>query len=716
MSEQRDLSRRAFLRLAALAAAGSAAVACTAQAPVAGSGTASAAASPQPSATIPSAAAAGVTIAGAGSDVWGWRRQVRVSAPAHCSEAWLETGRRRVELSRDGELWTAELPLGEGPNEVVATCLLNAQQLRSEVSILTVPLKRRPTAEIRIRIEPDAIVFDGSGSRPDESSGAAIQTFAWSPRPGNRKPLELQGEPAEGGAALGERISARLPTDDGEYYVQLRVVDADGREDTAASYFVVENGKPRVPDFDREAPAWVDSAVVYGVVVRKFGDPGFPGIVQRLDYLRELGVDALWLSPINVSPGGDYGYAVVDYFKLNPDFGSEDDFRSLIGEAHARGIRVLMDFVPNHSSAEHPYYIDAVENGEASPYYSFYDRDETGAVTHYFDWEHLPNLNYNNPEVERWMLEAFSYWVREFDVDGFRVDVAWGVTERKPDFWPRWRRELKRIKPDLLLLAEASAREAYYFENGYDAAYDWTAQVGKWAWEIAWDSDTLLVYNLNGALTNNNAGFAPNARVFRFLNNNDTGTRFITEHGEELTRVATAMLLTVPGIPCVYTGDEIGAWFRPYYDELPLVWDENKYPGLLAYHKKLIALRKQRPELHAPGWEPLLAQANNPLYGYLRFVERGEVPGEQTSADRAALVLLNFGDQARDAELELPERWASSFARDGLWDALNDELVAVTTAGTTLTVPMPAWGARIMWPVETRGLSPGSEALKRRVG
>lgn len=698
MTRSDDVSRRAFLRLATLTAAGSLAVACSAEAPEVAQE--SVPESVQPSAEVPSAAGQSISILGAGSEVWGWQTTTDVSAPEGCAEAFVLSGDQRVDLVHNGASWTADVPLNEGANELVAVCMLDGRELRSEVYSLMVPLTQRPRAEAAITIESGLLWLDGSASRPDQRSGAAIETFAWSLRAAPSGPLELQGNHRVGDELVGERLSLQPPPDDGEYYVQLRVVDADGREDRAASYFVVENGVPRVPDFDREAPAWIDSAVIYGVVMRKFGDPALPGLVERLDYLRELGVDALWLSPINVSPGGDYGYAVVDYFKLNPDFGSEDDFRKLVGEAHARGIRVLMDFVPNHSSSEHPYYLDAEENGEASPYYSFYDRDENGNATHYFDWEHLPNLNYDNPEVERWMLEAFSYWVREFDVDGFRVDVAWGVAERKPEFWPRWRRELKRIKPDLLLLAEATAREAYYFENGYDAAYDWTASVGKWAWEIAWDSRTLLVYNLNNALTNNNAGFAPNARVFHFLNNNDTGTRFITEYGEEMTRVATAMLLTVPGIPCIYTGDEIGAWFRPYYDELPLVWDENKYPGLLDYHKKLVALRKARPELHAPAWEPVLAEANNPLYGYLRFVEAADAAGEQTTAGSTTLVLLNFGDEAMDAQVELPARWASSFATDVLWDALGDQQVAVARSGSTLSVPMPAWGARILWTPE----------------
>ena len=107
---------------------------------------------------------------------------------------------------------------------------------------------------------------------------------------------------------------------------------------------------------------------------------------------------------------------------------------------------MLLDFVPNHTSDQHPWFVDAQANGPASVYWDYYDRDADGQPTHYFDWTNLPNLNYSNPEVERFMLEAFSYWVREFGVDGFRTDACWGVKERKPDFWPKWRRELKRIK------------------------------------------------------------------------------------------------------------------------------------------------------------------------------------------------------------------------------------------------------------------------------
>jgi glycosidase len=346
-----------------------------------------------------------------------------------------------------------------------------------------------------------------------------------------------------------------------------------------------------------------------------------------------------------------------------------------------------MDFVPNHSSEKHPYFQDALKYGTDSRYWSFYDRDEAGAPTHYFDWTHLPNLNYNNPEVEQWMLEAASYWVREFDVDGFRVDVAWGVTERKPEFWLRWRRALKRIKPDLLLLAEASARDPFYFDNGFDAAYDWTAQLGHWAWERVFEDENLITYNLNAALTNGRRGFHPDALIFRFLNNNDTGTRFITTHGQALTRLATAMLLTLPGIPCLFTGDEVGEAFRPYFDPQPLTWKE-QFPGLRDYHRQLIALRKSVPSLHSHHWLPVTVEPHQQVYGYVRARESFSLP---------VLVLLNFSEEAVEAEVQAPSEIPALFQAAALRDLLTDESVAVQQVDR-LHIALSPLGARILTP------------------
>jgi glycosidase len=538
-------------------------------------------------------------------------------------------------------------------------------------------------------VEGNAVVLDGTESSPAEENGPPIVEHAWSARPGNPAIASVQDVAGLGtrdftGKVGAGRIVVTLPAVDGEYYFSLRVVDQAGQDDTSTAYVVVSGGQPRLADLDTENMAWVESAIVYGVIPRNFGNQGFQSIAEKLAYLRDLGVNALWLAPVNVSPPGDYGYAVVDYFALNPKYGTPEDFYRLVQEAHTRGIRVLMDFVPNHSSEKHPYFQDTLKYGTASPYWDFYERDETGAPTHYFDWSHLPSLNYDNPEVQRWMIEAFSYWVREFDVDGFRVDVAWGIRQRRPDFWPAWRRELKRIKPDLLLLAEASARDPYYFDDGFDAAYDWTDQLGHWAWERVFETKTLILYNLHSALTNQRRGFHPDALIFRFLNNNDTGTRFVTTYGPEMTRVAAALLLTLPGIPCIYTGDEVGAEFRPYGDPQPIVWEDTY--NLRGYYQKLIALRHQVPSLHSRHWQPLEVEPRMQVYGYVRYLEPYTEP---------VLVLLNFYDQPAEVEIHLPQEFQALAESSSLTDLLVDEEVPVS-GPAPLRVPIPALSARIL--------------------
>jgi glycosidase len=100
-------------------------------------------------------------------------------------------------------------------------------------------------------------------------------------------------------------------------------------------------------------------------------------------------------------------------------------------------MRVMMDFVPDHVSEQHAYFTDTIAHAGASPYFNFFARGQDGNAQHYFDWSNLKNLNYGNPEVQRLVIEAFAHWIREFDIDGFRVDAAWGPRQRAPDFWPR---------------------------------------------------------------------------------------------------------------------------------------------------------------------------------------------------------------------------------------------------------------------------------------
>ena len=564
------------------------------------------------------------------------------------------------------------------------------EELSSEITY-TGRLPKRPTAIIAISLAQGCVVLDGLGSLPDEVEHQPIRNYFWSARPGNPEVVTVKSNLRVELLKLekeitGTRLEVQSPHLDGEYYFSLRVTDKAGCEDTASIYFVVKNGQARIPDYDHENPVWVEETIVYGVIPRLFGQPGARAIQDRLDDLADLGVNSIWLAPINATV--DYGYSVIDYFELREDFGTKEDFHNLVQAAHERGIRVLMDFVPNHTSNGHPYFKDTVEKGQASAYWDFYDRDEQGNYTYYFDWTHLPNLNYDNPDVRRMMIEAFSYWVRDYDVDGFRVDACWGVQQRRPEFWPEWRRALKRIKPDLFLLAEASTRDSYNFEHGFDAAYDWTTELGHWAWGSFWGEQApkvkpvQMIEGLKKELTNSYAGYHPDALIFRFLNNNDTGTRFITTHGEGSTRVATALLLTLPGIPCIYTGDETGEWFRPYFDVTPISFRE-RYRGLRDYHKKLISLRKEIPSLHSCLWQLLEVEPADQALGYIRYLDGSPQP---------VMVLLNFSKEPAELKIPLPEE----FPALAVWqDRLNDELISVGT-GKTGKLIIPGFSAGIL--------------------
>jgi cyclomaltodextrinase / maltogenic alpha-amylase / neopullulanase len=675
------LNRREFLRLSLVFAGGALATACQ---PARTRTTPTISAGPSPG--------SGIQLKGSSTDVWTFMKSIRGSManPTACQAVWIDNNGTRVAAALQENFFSADVPVRPGTNTIMAICQHPDQEEDLSPAItINGRLEQRPRSVITSSLAQGRIVLNGEESLPDGVENQPIREYIWSARSDNPEVAKVQASAEQEqeefrGEVRATRIEVELPPVDGEYYFSLHVIDEAGREDTSSTYFVVENGQPRIPDYDHENPAWVESAIVYGVIPRLFGTPGAKAIQERLDHLADLGVNAMWLAPINET--NDYGYSVIDYFELRDSFGPKEDFREMVRAAHERGIRVLMDFVPNHTSNEHPYFKDTLEKGQDSPYWDFYDRDENGNYTYYFDWTHLPNLNYENPEVRRMMLEAFSYWVREFDVDGFRVDACWGVQQRRPDFWPEWRRELKRIKPELLLLAEASARDPYNFDNGFDAAYDWTENLGQWAWGGFWSDqaekvDTAqMIEQLKAALKNEPQGYHPDALIFRFLNNNDTRTRFIATHGEPLTRVATALLLTLPGIPCIYTADEFGQWFLPYDSGL-ISWSE-RYGGLLDYHKKLIALRKDIPSLHSRLWQIVEAEPASQVLGYVRFLQGHQEP---------VLVLLNFSEEQTAVKVSLPEEFAALTGH--LSDLLNEEDVSFT--GTN-AIPLDPMSARIL--------------------
>jgi cyclomaltodextrinase len=371
------------------------------------------------------------------------------------------------------------------------------------------------------------------------------------------------------------------------------------------------------------------SVIVYGVIVPSFSADGLRGVEAKLPYLRHLGVTMVWLSPIFEHPPRGYGYAMTDYKRVDSEHGSHEDLQRLVQAAHHEGLRIMLDFAPNHTSDLHRYYQDLNAVGYNSRYADYYARDDAGRYTHYFNWTNLINLNYDNPDVPRMVLEAMEYWIVECDIDGYRMDAAWGIRQRTPHFWPHCLRRLRTIKPDLFILAEASTLDPYYSAAGFDSAYDWTNHLGTWAWGHAFGEGRSTANDLRYHLEKSTA----NGDVFRFLNNNDTGPRFITAHGDQLNRLATALLLTLPGTPCLYMGDEVGLEFAPYHQRECVTWLEDA--DLFEFHRRLITLRCD----HVPGTGPLTIVDN----------DRGEECLSLSQPDTHGLPLVsvfNFGPPA----------------------------------------------------------------------
>jgi cyclomaltodextrinase / maltogenic alpha-amylase / neopullulanase len=576
-----------------------------------------------------------------GGDAWTFDKRIsgRVSR-SKCDAVTVQSPRGSVHATLIGERFFAEVPLQAADNEIRAVCLhADKTVAHSRSQLWRVSLPDTPKAWIRVRVDKDTVQLDAGRTRLAAAKPAPIVKYEWSAAAKNPAPLILV-DGTTLAAKNGEHVSLRTPSQDGEYHVSLRAIDALGRADNSIGVFRVENGWPREVNLATEHPQWIDTAVIYGAAAYNFDPQNFSGIRERLDEIAALGASVVWLAPITASAPDDFGYAVTDHFALRQQFGGDKDFRELIDHAHRLGLRVVLDFVVNHFSEQHAYFLDAIRNGRRSPYYEWFERDAAGAVTHYFDWMHLENLDFDHPEVRNYITAAFARYVRDYGIDGFRVDASWAVAQRAPEFWPQLRAALKRINPDILLLAEASAREPYHLANGFDVAYDWTWNLGEWAWSgVFADDGSVDLDRLRAALTNDGRGFPGNTKILRFLNNNDTRERFVTRHGRPTTLLAATLAFTVPGVPLIYNGDEAGASFEPYDEGPPIRW--NDQDPLTLHYRRLARLRRTLPALRAGEMTLLHTDQDQHVLAYLRA-------GPVSSDD--LLVVVNF------SERELPAR------------------------------------------------------------
>jgi glycosidase len=455
---------------------------------------------------------------------------------------------------------------------------------------------------------------------------------------------------------------------------------------------------------------WWNDTVFYEVFVRSFNDSDGDGIgdlnglIEKLDYLNDgdpnttddLGVTGLWLMPIMVSPSY-HGYDVVDYFQVNPDYGTNEDFLRLMEESHKRGIRVIVDLVMNHTSVEHPWFMESQDPAsDKRDWYIWADenpnyRGPDGQVVWHSNpggfyygvfWSGMPDLNFTNPDATAAMYEAAQFWLKEMNVDGFRLDAIKHIIEegqgqentRSTHDWLKdYYTFYKSVDPNALAVGEAW--------TGTQQVVEYTGDEVDIAFQFFLAED---IINSAGAGLSSiyvetyqeiyNA--FPHNQYATFIANHDQNRIMSQLRGDEAqARLAASILLTGTGVPFIYYGEEIGmtgtkpdedirrpmqwasngpkvgftegAPWRPAADDFPTVSVERQLDdpdSLLSHYRALIQLRNQHEALRVGDWTLVEANSNR-LYTFLRHTENETI-----------LVIINFNRnpvEAEDYNLEL---------------------------------------------------------------
>ncbi|HJU74722.1 MAG TPA: alpha-amylase family glycosyl hydrolase [Gemmatimonadaceae bacterium] len=409
----------------------------------------------------------------------------------------------------------------------------------------------------------------------------------------------------------------------------------------AACSSVAEKGSETESASAVTPPDWTRSAVIYEVNVRQYTPEGTLAALQRhLPRLDSLGVDILWLMPVQPIGKarrkgvlGSY-YSIADYTAINPEFGKESDFKAFVAGAHQLGMRVILDWVANHSAFDHewirmhPGWYVRRADGEISN-----ARDNEGRET---DWTDVAELNYDVQDMRRAMIAEMRWWVADMDIDGFRCDVAGGVPN---DFWAAARRELSSVKPDIFLLAEA---ESPAMHANFDMTYGW--ELHHLINEIATGKQT--VTPLWEYFAKQERNYPPGAYRMYFTSNHDENSWQGTEFERMGRNHLPAFVLSATvknSMPLLYTGQEASLRKRLRFFEKDTVdW---KGPSLAAFYRSVFELKDANRALWngAHGGDQRILALENPTRAPAAELQRAFV-FTRTRDDNTVLVAVNFAD------------------------------------------------------------------------
>jgi len=386
-----------------------------------------------------------------------------------------------------------------------------------------------------------------------------------------------------------------------------------------AAVLLILAARPMPAQVPARDTTWVTRSALYEVFVQDFSPSGdFRGVIAGLDRIQASGANTVWVMPIQpigvVNRKGVLGspYAALDYRAINPALGTADDFKALVQAVHARGMKIILDWVPDHTSPDnpwvrqHPEYYVKNEQGQPSV-----PRDAAGKLT---DWTDVVQLDYKNPELRQAMIDLMRYWLEEYGLDGFRVDVAGFIPT---DFWREAIPALRAAMPRrLLLLAEWGDPD--WNRAGFDLIYSWDSYRRL---KAVWEGAPASVF-LDSEVVEMRA-MPPGGMKMRFTTNHDETAWdnppvaiFGRGAGARAAFVAAALL---PGRPLLYNGQEVESPQKlPLFDKEAVAWDQPKAEEARTFYHRVLELATTEPGLMAGDFAGIATNAPADVIAYRR--------------------------------------------------------------------------------------------------
>lgn len=417
-------------------------------------------------------------------------------------------------------------------------------------------------------------------------------------------------------------------------------------------------------------PEWAKNAVIYEVNVRQFSPEGtFEQVTKDLPRLKKLGVDIIWLMPIHPIGSekrkgtlGSY-YAVKDYEAVNPEFGNVDDFKKLVKTAHKNNLKVILDWVPNHTAWDNIWF---------KPYPDYYERNEKGDFYSPFDWSDVVSLNYKSQTMREDMIKALKFWIKECDIDGYRMDVAAEVPD---NFWEEVYPQLNKIKP-VFMLAEAERKEHISY---FDAYYGWDFL--KKINQIAAGQTTANA--LDTFYTKHNTKYPASFWSMNFTTNHDENSWNGTEYERMKAGAKTFAVLTftVPGIPLIYTGQESAFNRRlAFFEKDQIDWGSYE---LTSFYKTLTDAKHKNVAL----WNGELGGRTTKI---ANTTEKAVYAFTREKDGNKVVVILNLTDKAQKTKLK-----GSTFTGD-YKDIFSENKKEITALKPNQTFELGAWEYKVL--------------------